>query len=276
MTEHAIPVLGITLSNYYFYRDDVMSILLESLNQSKQSSVNSEDRGVPGVGDSHFDDEILSDEWLLKKVWYWKITSAALLLVLLVSWIGFYFYSPISENKVEHSISKVEENTDVGDLQKQQDNRVGNKEISEAEENVGGSITEVKTNIEEAEVGNIAEKAVSKTKEKYQPKKIEKTSIVTSAEKNITKSRAQQTNLNQNGQVIEFDSLTEIEKQELPELEISSYAVSSNPEKSFVVLNGAFYGQGETISPHLVLISIDKEGILIRYKGRMISKKYSL
>lgn len=253
-----------------------MSILLESLNQSKSPTGNSPDNGVPSVDDSHFDDEMLSDEWLLKKLLFWKSISGILLLVLFASWTGFYFYSPISINKVAYPVSKFEENETIPNSQEQLAKEVEHKESSKLEEDASSVFVDEQTNIENTEIENEPEKTSSQTKEKYQPKKIAKASVVAPAGENVIESQAPQNNLNQTDQVVEFGSLTEIEKQELPELEISSYAVSNNPEKSFVVLNGAFYGQGETIAPHLILISIDKEGIILRYKGKMIRKKYSL
>lgn len=262
-----------------------MSILLESLNQSKPSTGNSQDGSVPSVDDSHFDDEMLSDEWLLKKLLVWKIISAILLAALLVSWTGFYLYSSTSVSKVDHPVLQAEQNATILDSQELVSTVDENKEISKTGAEVSKVLAEQRSNDEDAGAANKSEILSSQTKEKYQPKKIEKSSIgptaeqnkvIVSVEKKLTGDPAQQENMNKSEQVIEFDSLSEMEKQELPELEITSYAVSSNPEKSFVVLNGAFYGQGETISPFLVLISINKEGILLRYKGRMISKKYSL
>ncbi len=250
-----------------------MSILLESLNQSTDHTPN---KGVPSVDDSHFDDEILSDEWILKKLFYWKIVSAILLLALLASWTSFYFYSPTSKDKLDHPISKLEEQTASPDTQKQRDNTVGNEEISKLEKKISSDSVVVESTIGTTEIANKPLKSLDQTKQKYQPKKIEKSISNAPVEKSTAKNRLQQKDSSQNGQVTEFDTLTEIERQRLPELEIDSYAVSSNPDKSFVVLNGSFYGQGETIAPHLVLISIDKEGILVRYKGRLISKKYSL
>ena len=250
-----------------------MSILLESLNQFTDHSPN---KGVPSVDDSHFDDEMLSDEWVLKKLFYWKIVSAILLVALLASWTSFYFYSPSFKNKLNHPISKLEEQAPVSETQKQQDNTIDNEKVAKPEKEISSEHVVAEKLIETAEVANAPQRTLDQLKQKYQPKKIEKSIGNAPVEKSIVKNKLQQKDLSQNGQVTEFDSLTEAERQELPELEISSYAVSSNPDKSFVVLNGSFYGQGEAIAPHLVLISIDKEGILVRYKGRLISKKYSL
>jgi len=245
-----------------------MSILLESLNQSKPSTGNSPDSGVPSVDDSHFDDEMLSDEWLLKKLQFWKIISAILLTALLVSWTVFYFYSSNTAKMVDQSVSEAE-----------------NKEPSKTEADVSKVIVDQMSNDEEVKATNKPEIISSLTKEKYQPKKMEENNVLTPAEKNnstvpvekkLGGGSSWKKDIKTSEPVIEFDSLNEMEKQELPELEISSYAVSSNPAKSFVVLNGAFYGQGETIAPFLILISINKNGILLKYKGRMISKKYSL
>ncbi len=241
-----------------------MSILLESLNQSKDPADQNSDPDVPGINDSHFDDEMLSDEWILKKLAFWKIMSAILLVTLVASWIGFYIYSEQPSELKEKSI---------------------------ANENVPDSTEIIQTVVPKAEPkSSIQEKqsveTQDATKPVYQPKKITKSLV---NDENETKENTQKKSAivlssseqvdneaQNNDQPIEFESLSEAALSEMPELEISSYAVSSNPKKSFVVLNGGFYGIGETIAPNLVLLEINKDGIIIRYRNQLIKKKYSL
>ena len=244
-----------------------MSILLESLKQSKGNP----DSDVPNIDDSHFDDEMLSDEWLLKKLKIWKMLTASLVIALILSWSYHYWSLPVEDltdlsvKQPEHRSVEVEQpKSDIG-------SEYGALEIA--------AKSEPKTEQENFEL-----------REQYQPQKISPAEqfnlkeINSLEQKNGVAEHQQQNakeknvdNFNQSGdQVIDFEALSEPEKAELPELNISSYAVSSNKEKSFVVLNGAFYGPGETIAPNLILSSIDKVGIVVKYRGKLIRKKYSL
>jgi len=220
-----------------------MSILLESLNQSKKSPNNE----IPSLDDSHFDDDMLGDEWLLRKVMFWKVVSGLLLIALMASWILFYYFP-------KAVIELPEVHSDTGN----QDKLVRSQPQPEKK---------------------IVVDAIEIERPMYQPKKIEKPVIDNTEETGepvrIVKS-IDSNDLGKSNKVVEFESLPEPILREMPELEISSYAVSNNVKKSFVVLNGAFYGVGETIAPHLVLMSINKEGIVIKFKDQLISKKYSL
>ncbi len=249
-----------------------MSILLESLNQTKHSHDALSGNSVPSVNDTHFDDEMLSDEWLFKKIFFWKIISGLLLVVLLGSWVGFYFYSGNSKDKVDSQFFKLEQQNKMIAAKKLPDNMLETKLPSQ--KGINHKPQQVTDNKQADAIAT--DETSAPIKEKYQPKKIKPSNKPNGFEKAIAKPLVTQNASHQATQVVEFESLSDAEKQELPELEISSYAVSSNTKKSFVVLNGAFYAQGETITPHLVLVSIEKEGILMRYKGRLISKKYSL
>jgi len=272
-----------------------MSILLESLNQSKEDNKGD----VPSVTDSHFDDEMLSDEWLLKKLKMWRIFSAYLLVFVIVSVSFFYYYITTSENKISELSLQLEQaminnknlisNNSKAILTKENDNSQQSELVQPIEETNGKESSRADnrfTEIKKTAITTTESSSSPTIKTQYQPQKQKANDSINSTNINdISNSKSstdRQSKFSDSGQSIspdkptEFESLSEIEKSELPDLEISSYAVSSNPQKSFVVLNGAFYGQGEVIAPNLELISINKEGIVIRYKGRFIRKKYSL
>lgn len=269
-----------------------MSILLESLNQSQTE----ERKSIPSVDDSHFDDEMMSDEWLLAKVKFWRHTSFVLCVLLLTSLAALFFVmNSLPQQQSAASFSK-----DVGS-----ENELGDTQAPTlvAEEKRVESNLATKTNDEPKKTNSAKASADELShqqgviKQVYKPtkKSIESNNqSQTSGIANQSKSdlsaneSASQVSSNSTGTVngadsgtatkesTEFEGLSNSEKSELPALEISSYAVSSNPNKSFVVLNGSFYGPGETIAPYLTLVSINKEGIVVKYKGRLISKKYSL
>ena len=233
-----------------------MSILLESLKQSK----NIPENDIPGLDDSHFDDELLGDEWLLKRVKFWKMVSGILFVVLIISWLIFY---------VNDSSMQV-----LAD-------------ISETHSKVDDKVIQIKPSSEKnLTVSPVTEITTTNDRPVYKPKKIEKpiktlekietVSEDTSVSEDIQVTQKSQQPITSTDGIIEFEALPESTLSEMPDLEIASYAVSNNVKKSFVVLNGAFYGVGETIAPHLVLVAIKQEAIIVKYKGQLISKKYSL
>ena len=63
-----------------------MSILLESLSQKSTSSGES----VPDLSVTHFDDEMMGDDWLLQRLKYWKLFCLFLVLLLVASWVLFF------------------------------------------------------------------------------------------------------------------------------------------------------------------------------------------
>ncbi len=259
-----------------------MSILLESLRQTSDNKGNE----IPGVGDSHFDDEMLSDEWLLAKLRTWKLICALLALALLVTSIGWFMSATQTKSRSSEiqlpSVS--EQSTKARELPaKPSQNQLPSKQPASQKE--FGAL-EIKSSVEQ-------QSKSQPVKQKYIPKKVEQP-VRSSSTKNTglannspsqSSTPAKSNSVVQTSKpigsaatdsVIDYESLSSQQQSDMPELEISSYAVSSNSKKSFVVLNGAFYGQGETIAPNLVLVSIEKESIVVRYFDQLIRKKYGL
>lgn len=260
-----------------------MSILLESLRQSSDKHGND----IPGVEDSHFDDEMLSDEWLLAKLRLWKIVCATLVLALAITSMGWILsasqpVSDSSEPNVEIATKQANKSNEgiTGKLENQ-----SSSEPLEKQKEFGA--LEVKSSVER-------QPDTLPVRQKYVPKKVEQPVVANSSsdtkssvinqpqtqarlKSNATVSQSKSTGFETaTDSVVDYESLSQQQQSEMPELEISSYAVSSNNKKSFVVLNGAFYGHGETIAPNLVLISIEKESIVVRYFDQLIRKKYGL
>jgi hypothetical protein len=271
-----------------------MSILLESLRQSSDN----QNGDIPGVGDSHFDDEMLSDEWLLAKLRMWRIIAALLAVALVITSIGWMYNVTLTflgssqvnsqltgDANADSSVLLVKPSTDK-------------KAESHPENKQSFGALEIKSSVDEQSPKSNSAATKQPLKQKYVPKKValplttksiadsnrssnSNSSVVEQANNSVKISQRQANRLSSGssdsrGAVIDYESLTKQQQNEMPELEISSYAVSSNSNKSFVVLNGAFYGQGETIAPNLVLISIEKESIVIRYFEQLIRKKYGL
>ncbi|MFT6732599.1 MAG: hypothetical protein ACJAS9_000781 [Polaribacter sp.] len=239
-----------------------MSILLDSLQQKKDK----DGKLVPSVHDSHFDDEMLNDDELIISNRFWKLVSALLFVALFISWSYLYLEhfknSEYDASLYEKSLKIPLTNTPIPKKLKQ------NKDQNES--NIDNPILPNKINPPE-------NKNDIKTSQ-YKPKKrdaVEVNSIKFESEK--TDSESIESNLKNNGSdtdAIYYEELSTEVLMSLPNLEIDSYAVSSNPKKSFIFLNGSFYGVGEKISPKLKLISINKENALFKYREQLIKKKY--
>ncbi len=212
-----------------------MSILLESLEQKDNQS----DNQVPNLGDSHFDDEMLSDEWLLEKVKFWQRLAIGLMLALAVSWV--YFIA--SDNKATQA-------TKTAEMITPQPVKEASKETQATEPATGDSSRETT--------------ATQAKKSQYKPKKIA-----------VKKPKAPDARkpLSDQKQAASMSPTTSNENQELPPIEINSYAISDNPSKSVVVINGKFYGVGDNVAGAR-LIEINKEGISLEFNGQLILVKY--
>lgn len=254
-----------------------MSILLESLTQSGEDENNNLEKNVPNLDDSHFDDEMFSDESLLNKVKFWKILSIVSLICLTLSWAWFYYLTPFA-NENENEIIQVQANPTSDKVTK-----VLTEKIAQPNETKQTNKAK-QTNKDKQVQSNSATQSVNEAEvDSYQPKKrlplVEHQSDTLNQTKKINQAhqltRLKQRDTAAKESIIEFESLSEKTISEMPEFEISSYAVSSNAKKSFVVLNGAFYGEGELISPNMTLIKISQDYIVVKYKGQLIRKKYS-
>ena len=236
-----------------------MSILLDSLEKNKQGVKDD----VPSVYDSHFDEEMLNDDSLINSIKIWKMISLILLMVLVFSWLFFVFSFQSAVHNIEHSdsasiIIKTENESPIV------------KEV------------EIENATVELDVSQNGSKAEIKSMDKqvYQPKKREVSrsddiskKIEIGTNKPAVKSLDQVSRYDEKD-VVYYEDLSTSLLSELPSIEINSYAVSSNTKKSFVVINGSFYGVGEVISPYLKIVEIDKKGILLEYKGRFIRKRH--
>ncbi|MCF6193145.1 MAG: general secretion pathway protein GspB [Kangiellaceae bacterium] len=236
--------------------------------QSLKQPYPPEENDYHSQSDSHFDDEMLSDDWLLTRVKFWKTTALSLLSLLVLVLIAVYIYWPkMMTLPTEFLPSVAATETDS--------NSNASAILSKSSE------AELSTPVKRAAERPINNDSKEQQIAKYQPKIVERSSE--QQDRNGFSSQQSQANeqaaiplSTQNKTPVSFESLNAQEKREFPELAINSYAVSSNPAKSFVVLNGAFYGEGETIAPHLKLVLIDDDGIVVNYINRLIRKKHEL
>jgi len=255
-----------------------VSILLDSLKQKQDD----ERIVVPTVHDSHFDDEMLNDDELIKSNRLWKLISIFLFIALSISWI--YFYLDVSRNnETPTNISTQLTESKSVNQQSYKLSKPNIKEVTDVE------VNSLEVNQKPAQlINDESSDGINKSKNnQYKPQKrvvAEDSSTPTnySMVKTVQKKEPSQSDSNNDlsndfsssEDVIFYEELSTELLMELPNLEIGSYAVSSNSKKSFIVLNGSFYGVGETIAPNLSLLSIDKKSALFKYKSHLIKKKY--
>ena len=232
-----------------------MSILLESLTQSDKKQQEELEKNIPNVDDSHFDDEMFNDDDLLKQIKFWKIISFGVMAILLASWAWFYISDFTNIKTSLRTIMPLEFIAKPENESKQIDTKIQLKPENQA------------TTYQ-------PKKIITKTEPAFN-NEFKKNRVIVPAkisENNQPKTLAKMAS----SEIIEFESLSDKMLSEIPELEISSYAVSSNAKKSFVVLNGSFYAEGEVISPNMTLVKITQENIIVNYKDQLIRKKYKL
>ena len=256
-----------------------MSILLESLN--KESTP--EQQKVPDLHASHFDDDMLGDEWLLKRIRAWQIVTAILFVSLVISWSYFLFVDRdarslngtsngfASGTGAEHSSNKKE--VMIEKSSPKQSALTNNDSSPER-----GTEVTVQVN-DNQDISEIPENVASnKNKQVYKPQKRKNTqpdqfSSANNVQPTIS-SKAQDEKIPANnstsGAAILFDELSIELQQQFPQLSINSYVVADNPGDSFVILDGAFYKINQIITPDLILRGITNEHIVLEYRSYLV------
>ncbi|TQV74876.1 hypothetical protein FLL45_07910 [Aliikangiella marina] len=263
-----------------------MSILLESLSQQQANR----NKQVPDLTDSHFDDDILGDEWLIRKVKIWQVASISLTCLLLISWGVFYWYIDGLDNQQALNIAVDTNASDkvlpvndgsVRPTSPNPDNSTG-KQASTAV----GSNTVARTD------NDPSSKKVYKPQKRQQQSQVPlNTPVVDSAntfdshssEPAIVSAQTSESSERANtpasnsveagseGAPLTLEALSAEMRQQFPNIEINSFVVSENPENSFVILDGNFYKINQVIAPNLILRDISKEAIVIEFKGQKVS-----
>ncbi len=268
-----------------------MSILLDSLEKNKDE----ENNAVPDVHASHFDDEMLSDEWLLTRVKRWQYIALCLALALITSW--FYFYFNTSKLSLEQQGKNVGLNQSISSqpsvVESKPEQNKTNSKVESAKANLefasGSQQTEVGLAKSQSASSGATDKAIDTStldesqnanqiennKVVYQPKKRElkqntqaaKTSITTQAKTKNVKNTQVKSAVTQNSPAIFFDELPLNLQESFPSIELGSYVVSDSSENSFVIIDGGFYKINQVIAPDMVLRGINTDHILVEFKS---------
>jgi len=216
-----------------------LSILLESLNQQADENRNHQ---LPDIHSSHFDDEMLGDEVLYKKLKLWKIISLLLFLILLSSWGYFYF-------QMNHR---------GGDAPKKVLDETAVVEIKQAPENNNKKTNETQVESAKEEVGNT-----------YKPQKREVKTVENTVSVQQEKTKTERSPKTIGAAVFVKELPTELQ-QKFPNIEINSYVIADKSEDSFVILDGSFYKTNQVITPDLTLRNITSENIIVEFHAYLV------
>lgn len=277
-----------------------MSILLETLNHQQR-----EDKelptSLPNIYSSHYDDEMLGDEWLYKRVNQWRLVCLCLLLALIASWSYFWLassgsktetHSPISvtntfndENSLKQTVPvelKKSLNENAANNQPLKDTEISSNENISIRNNVD-SVNSIKVDsnnnkqaytpqkrvVVEKPVQQVQQTAQQLTGQKLNGQKlISPSTQAVPAQKTVNQSN----NTNYDSAILKEDLPAEL-LQEFPPLEVNSYVVADDPEKSFVILDGAFYKINQLIAIDLILRQITADYIVVEFQNRLVKIK---
>jgi hypothetical protein len=257
-----------------------MSILLESLSgKHKQQTSAEEPLQVPDISVAHYDDELLGDEWLIRRVKFWQRLSFALALVLLISWSYFGFNSfthqpqltvtqPVDTDDNNQAALNANQLATQGGLNQQTQPVVPNQSPALV---APTKQTQLKPN----------ERIATSHKQVYTPQK-------QASSKPQSKSQSKPEDLNVNDKAVNaktkksgklntpiFRDELPVELQaELPELKVDSFVVADNQKDSFVILDGAFYTVNQVIAPQLILRDIQAQHLIVEFKSYLVKISY--
>lgn len=265
-----------------------MSILLESLNKEPTDQENQ----VPDVHASHFDDDMLGDEWLLRRIRMWQVLSFLLIVVLVISWVSFYGQLDqaqsksaelIAENSALKSQLKNESQVDTtASSNTQLENKASDISLGtntkvqpEAQSEAAAPVIESTPVDTHSQASNsVATDEPKNNKLQYVPKKRQPRDAETAVSKSSISSRKTPSQMVSNdtsqGTILSKEELSSELLSQFPNIEINSFVVAENADDSFVILDGSFYKVNQVIAPNLVLREISKQYILVEFHTQLI------
>ncbi len=258
-----------------------MSILLESLSQQEHE----QNRELPDIHSSHFDDDMLGDEWIIKKMQRWRLLSIVLIVSLAASWLFFIFGNSFSHiennrqaevdfNEKETIVNKVTDASEM--LNKEPAERVDAQIDTLDVSPVTTGDAHIKSAPQQLTTSN--QNQIKQDKIRYVPQK--KNLLETERETEESELSVKPnsigggTQVNGNhqviGGVIDREELSFELQQKFPQIVISSYVVASNPEESFIILDGSFYQIDQRIAPDLILRGIEQDHVIVEFHSYLV------
>ena len=257
-----------------------MSILLESLSQQPSAPKNS----VPDVHVSHFDDEMLGDDWLVSRVKIWRGICILLAVLLISSWV--YFYYKLQEKKdtfmrevtTENSqLARPSENLTTGQIAPLKPVEVPAAVNNQAQTATvaSQSVTDSDANFQSVpQQDTVDQEAISKQVYRPQKRAVADNPVASESPSTKPESLQQKPEIKQASTeqriTLWHAELSEELKSQFPNIEINSYVVADTPDDSFVILDGSFYKINQVIAPQLILREITSGYILVEFQSQRV------
>lgn len=250
-----------------------MSILLESI--ARENTNASE---LPTINSLHFDDEMLGDDWLQKRVRRWRNISLLLSLILISSWALFAWYWLNLPSAPEALVAKSENSQATAHPSTMAQGESPSLEPQQTEGSSSGS-AQATERLTDSRLTNNLPTTASPEKQHYKPQKItsapvekasppaQKTEPVASentGQQSVTLNESRNKPAGSAGRITPEQLPPELQ-QSFPHLAINSYVVAEQAEDSFIILDGGFYQIGQVISPHLVLREIGRDELVVEF-----------
>jgi len=270
-----------------------LSILLESLNQQENKN-----QAVPDVHSVHFDEDMLGDDWLRRRVRRWQIIASVLLLALILSWSywlagGRPLFDGDRQAVTEITASVADKSLDIEfsesslkepefqepELKKSGFNNAemsdsGSPEATPRELDIQG-----RTQSESLMFGHQQESKTIDTRQSYKPEK--RVQAVSTPLDSRTRDQSPE-NLNAVADVskivsdesasmpVLLEDLPEKTRQKLAMLSVSSSVVADKAEESFIIIDGRFYQINQQVTPEILIKQIKKSFLVVEYQGQLI------
>ncbi|MET1254580.1 hypothetical protein [Aliikangiella maris] len=267
-----------------------MSILLESLTQKNDAQNGLDNDKIPDIHSTHFDDELLGDERLLKRLKIWQLLTYTLGIMLVASWCWIYLSGSITPSPLQQSTVQVPEQTSILPNKAILSQAINPTQQTEPVQNQAAStqqITSVQPELsDESEAGRSVYKPKKHTKPAVKPEnrssrvadnqmqpEVERQSDVTAKSLNNSSLANSQTATpapKPGTAVVTKNELPDSLQSEFPNIQINSYVVAENVKDSFVILDGAFYKVNQVIAPNLILRDISKQHIVVEYHSYLV------
>lgn len=247
-----------------------MSILLDHLSQQQKDSEknannNIAQHGLPDLAVSHFDDELLGDEWLMRRAKNWRLIAfiLALLLIFSWSWFAYYFFKADLEQK-EAEQQKTEQQT-ANQKNSDQQSLLAPPESEKNSQMVEAS----SSNVEKAPNSNRQQPAIKKA---FKPEKRPAKSIENSHRSNSPAKQPQfvEKSASQKQTLVLLEELSSEEQQDFSQVNINSYVISDDADKSFIIMDDQLFRVNQRVTEKLVLRGITAEHIIFEYQSKLV------
>ncbi|WP_196139523.1 general secretion pathway protein GspB [Aliikangiella sp. G2MR2-5] len=254
-----------------------MSILLESLDKNNRQDHDE----LPQLQATHFDDDMLGDDWLVARLNRWKFVAVACIALLILSW-SFFTYQWLQHNDqgaYDSSLQLAKENEVL--VAKKSTNESALSNIQALPEDKASQSNERQPSEDVKDLVAIDSAEQADKMQVYKPQKRQSKVETKTTQVNKNQTQADQISKGTSSELpvkqstasrpkVFREELPPELKASFPEINIGSYVVADDPEKSFVILDGSFYKINQVIAPQMILREIGQKEIVVEFHQYMV------